>query len=62
MPGECSGNNQYRGIIHYKLRAVFYLESLLLTHWGHDIIPGMNYFSVHRACMGPRFYLVTSIL
>lgn len=50
MSGECSKNGQYKGIIHYKLGVVFYLESLISIHY---IIPGMKYFSVYRDCMGP---------
>lgn len=50
MSGECSRNGQYKGIIHYKLGVVFYLESLLFIHY---IIPAMKYFSVYRDCMGP---------
>lgn len=57
MPGECSRNDQYKGIIHYKLRVVFYLEFSLLAHWGHYIIPGMKCSSVLRACMGPWIQL-----
>lgn len=51
MPGEWSRNDQYKGVIHYKLRLVFHLEFLLFTHGGHYIIPGMKYSSVHRAFM-----------
>lgn len=35
-------NDHYKGIIHYKLRMVFDLDPLSLSHWGQYIIPGMK--------------------